>query len=111
MEAKGRDKQQHERPAKQFDKYGNRIDKEGHDYVQWLRDSVQRLIGAGHRLSDIAEYPLDRFVSMLAAVNRAEARERVTFVTDMSAVVGGMFGGGDSLSEHIEALNDVINGE
>jgi hypothetical protein len=81
------------------------------DFGLWVRDTVQKLVSHHHRLQDIAEYPLDRVVTLLDAIDRVDARARLAFVTDMSAVVGGMFGSGDHLSEHIEDLTDVSKGE
>lgn len=47
----------------------------------------------------------------LDAAERASSRDRLVYITDMAAILGGMFGGGDTLTEHIDELKYVVNGE
>lgn len=91
-----------------------RVAKKGEPTVKiakWVRDSVQTLIEHNHRMQDIADYTLDQFTTFLDAAGRADAVKRLEFVIDMSAVVGGMFGGGNSLKDHIESLKEIESGE
>lgn len=91
-----------------------RVAKKGEPTVRiakWVRDSVQTLIEHNHKLSDIAEYSLDQFTTFLDAAGRVDAVRRLEFVIDMSAVVGGMFGGGTSLKDHIDSLKEIESGE
>ena len=69
------------------------------------------LVEHNHRLEDIGNYSLDKVVLLLHAVDRADARARISFVIDMSATVGALFGSAKELNEHIDALNDVVTGE
>jgi hypothetical protein len=77
----------------------------------WLNQAVQKLIKAGHDHGRIAEYTLDQFLIFLDAVEQLDAAARANFVTDMTAVVGGMFGSGKTLSELVESLSRLATGE
>ncbi len=50
-------------------------------------------------------------MTFLEAAERVDAKNRLTYISDMSSILGGMFGGGDTLKEHIGDLTDVMNGE
>lgn len=50
-------------------------------------------------------------MTFLLAADRVDARNRLMYVADMSSILGGMFGGGDALKEHVDDLNSVIKGE
>lgn len=76
---------------------------------------MQRLIKNGHRREDIATYPLDIFMMTLHAIDQIEAAARVAFVSDITAVVSGMYAdpkakGPSPLTTHLEVLTDVIKG-
>ena len=77
----------------------------------WLKNSIQTLIEHNHRLADIQHYTLDQFTICLEAAERAVAVSRVSFLVDMSTVVGGLFGGGKALKEHLDSLTEIIDGE
>lgn len=78
---------------------------------KWLEDAVSRLLQANHRFHDIPEYTLPQFVMHLRAVERRDAESRTHFVTDLAAAIGGLFGGGDALSEHLTSLQNVVHEE
>ncbi len=56
--------------------------------------------------------PLPRFVACLDAVEQILASERAAFVSDMSAVVAGMFAkkGTNPTKEHLDLLHSVTRG-
>jgi hypothetical protein len=62
-------------------------------------------------LRDIGEYTLDQFMIFLDAVEQLDAASRQNFVTDMTAVVGGMFGSGKTLTELVDRLSRLAIGE
>ena len=69
------------------------------------------LLAANHRVDDIGNYTLSQFTIYLHAAERREASRRSSFVTDLGAVVGGLFGGGDSLTKHLNSLLAIENEE
>lgn len=77
----------------------------------WLNQAVNKLIKAGHPKGDIAEYSLEQFLIFLDAVEQLDAASREHFVTDMTAVVMAAFGGGKTLTEHLNALSSLALGE
>lgn len=109
-----------EQERRQRERNGDRIKKhrrdgskkkEKHlDVGKWVTDTAQTLLRHNHTLAEIAEYPLDRIMVLLEASRQVEAKQRLEFILDMSAVVGGMFGG-EGLTEHIELLQETIDGE
>ncbi len=101
----------HKKQPNKLDRYGRQKKERPPDFAQWAIDSVQKLVANGHRLGDIAEYPLDRVVTLLHALDRVESRNRLIYISDMSMILGGMFGGSSELSKHIDDLNEVVTGE
>lgn len=69
------------------------------------------MVGAGHGLRDIQEFTLHQFTIHLAAVDREDADRRRRFLVDLSATMGGAFGGGDFLKKHLELLAQAVNEE
>jgi len=76
-----------------------------------LKRSVNSLLVHGHKLDEIQNYALDQFVYFLDETRRSDAQARLAFTIDLAAVVGGVLGGGDTLSAHIDALTDDVNGD
>ena len=97
--------------VKSHHKDGSKKKQKAFDEGQWVWDTVQTLLRHNHTLAEIAEYPLDRVMALLEASRQVEAKQRVEFITDMSQVVGGIFGSGESFTEHIEFLQSIANGE
>lgn len=56
--------------------------------------------------------PLPRFVACLDAVEQILASERTAFVSDMSAVVAGLFAkkGTNPIGKHLDLLDSVMRG-
>ncbi len=111
MEAKRAFDHAHKKQPKKLDRYGRQKKDKEPDFAQWVIDSAQKLVASGHRLADIGDYSLDKVVTLLHALERVEARNRLIYISDMSVILGGMFGGGSELSEHIDELNEVVTGE
>lgn len=78
--------------------------------ADWVIYATQKLVEHNHRLQDIGEYSTLQVMLLLAGIERIEANTRMAFVADMSAVVGGIFGGGDALSDHLNELQEVAKG-
>lgn len=72
-----------------------------------MAQSVTRLIKHGHRLEQIADYSLDKFMIFLDAVEQLDAEARIGFVTDMTAVVGSLFSKDPIVSEHLDSLRNA----
>lgn len=67
----------------------------------------------GHSLKDIGDYSLIQFELFLNAASQLDATNRAGFVTDMSVVVGSLFGGGKGASPastHMDLLMDASVG-
>jgi hypothetical protein len=111
MEAKRAFDHAHKKQAPKLDRYGRQKKDKPADFAQWVIDSIQKLVASGHRMADIADYPLDKVVTLLHALDRVETRNRLIYISDMSMILGGMFGGGSDLSKHIDDLNEVVTGE
>lgn len=77
----------------------------------WIEDSVATLMDNNHRFADILEYTLPQFLILLAAAERRDAERRTRFVTDIGVTLGGLLGGGDSFSKHLDSLQAVVNEE
>lgn len=78
-----------------------------------MNQSINRLVKRGHRLEDIANYSLGQFGRFLEASHQLDAAERSEFVTDMSVVVGSLFGSGKGESPattHMGQLTDAALG-
>jgi hypothetical protein len=90
--------------VRRFDRHGRPLAARGLDIGEWARAAAVRMARHGHPLAALADYPLDRVVTLLHGVARAEARERIAFIADMGMVVGSLFGSGDDLKEHLDLL-------
>jgi hypothetical protein len=77
----------------------------------WFNQAVNTLVKAGHPLRDIGEYTLDQFLIFLDAVEQLDAASRANTTLDLTAAIGGMLGGGKSLTEHINSLSGRALGE
>lgn len=67
----------------------------------------------GHSLQAIGDYTIGQFSRFLEAARQLEAAERSEFVTDMTAVVGSLFGSGKGespVATHMDSLRDVAAG-
>lgn len=76
----------------------------------WLNQSVNRLVRQGHSLNDIGNYTLDQFLMFLEAASELEADQRMSFVTDMTVVVGSLFSKDAPVAEHMNLLADTVSG-
>lgn len=63
----------------------------------------------GHSLKDIGDYTLEQFELFLNAEMQLEASERSAFVTDLSVVVGSLFGDGKGESPAVTHLDLLTN--
>jgi hypothetical protein len=73
-----------------------------------MENGVATLVNHGHPLHRIKEYTLPQFMIMLRAAERRDAEKRTQFITDMSAAIGALFGGGESLTKHLADLQQFI---
>lgn len=67
----------------------------------------------GHSLQAVGDYTIGQFTRFLEATRQLESAERSEFVTDMTAVVGSLFGGGKGkspISDHMDDLRDAAAG-
>lgn len=73
-----------------------------------MENGVATLIDHGHQLHQIREYTLPQFLIMLRAAERRDAEKRTQFITDVGASLGALFGGAESLKEHLASLQKFI---
>jgi predicted nucleotidyltransferase component of viral defense system len=80
--------------------------------AQWLNQSVNRLVRRGHSLQDIAKYTWPKFQMCLEAARQNDAQDRLSFVSDMTAVVGSMFSDSkpSPMTLQVESLEDAAAG-
>jgi hypothetical protein len=80
--------------------------------AQWLNQSVDRLVRRGHSPEDIAKYRWPKFQMCLEAARQNDAQDRISFVSDMTAVVGSMFNSEkpSPMTLHVESLEDAAAG-
>ena len=76
----------------------------------WLAQSVNRLVKHGHDLQAIGDYTLSQFMLCLKSAEQNEAAERLSFVSDMSAVVGSLFSKDCPVNDHIDSLVNASAG-
>lgn len=72
---------------------------------------IYNLWADGASLDRIGELTLGQLLVLNAAAKRKGAQNRQDFITDMSLVVGAIFGGGKEITEHLESLHKAALGE
>lgn len=68
---------------------------------------MQRLVSHGHNFLQIPDYTLQQVVILLDAIEKHEAANRASFLTDLAAAIGGVLGGSEMFSEHLEDMTDI----
>jgi len=79
--------------------------------IHWFEDMVFDLWSTGCPLERIGDLTLSQLLVMRAAARRKGAQNRQDFITDMSLVVGAIFGGGKEITEHLDSLHKAALGE
>lgn len=70
-------------------------------------DSVQLLVGSGHRFEEVLDYPLPRLYALSSSVLRLQSNSRAKFVKDVAEAVGGVLANDKQLKQHIDSLLSV----
>lgn len=65
------------------------------------------MVSHGHRFQEIPDYTLQQVVILLDAIEKTEAADRTSFLTDLAAAIGGVLGGSEMFADHLEDISNA----